>query len=123
MRKTIARPDGDVAWLDRPRTAGDDGMGRFYRSIDTVLMGRKTYELGRALGQDAYPGKKNYVFSRRAHVGAAGITVVAEDIAAFAGRLRRSRGTTSLRVPAGMRVSWAPGPDSSRRSGSHRGRP
>ena len=25
----IARPDGDVAWLDRPRPKGNYGMGEF----------------------------------------------------------------------------------------------
>ncbi len=60
----IARPDGDVAWLNTPRTAGDYGMGQFYKSIDTVLMGRKTYEVVRKFGQSSYPGVKNYVFSR-----------------------------------------------------------
>src|SRR5690242_17939256 len=39
----IARADGGVDWLDRPRTAGDYGMGEFFRSIDTILWGRKTY--------------------------------------------------------------------------------
>src|SRR5215468_10340162 len=40
----IARPDGGVDWLNRPRTTGDYGMGTFLRSIDTVLWGRKTYD-------------------------------------------------------------------------------
>jgi dihydrofolate reductase len=43
----IARPDGDVDWLnDRPRVAGNYGMGAFSGSIDTILWGRKTYEVG-----------------------------------------------------------------------------
>ena len=41
----IARRDGGVDWLDRPRTAGDYGMGAFYKTIDAVLWGRKTYDL------------------------------------------------------------------------------
>ena len=40
----IARADGSVEWLNRPRTAGDYGMSAFYRSIDTILWGRKTLE-------------------------------------------------------------------------------
>jgi dihydrofolate reductase len=40
----IARPDGDVEWLDRrPRTL-DYGMREFYRTIDTILWGRRTYD-------------------------------------------------------------------------------
>ena len=47
----IARKDGSVDWLDRPRVKGDYGIGKFYRSIDTILWGRKTYEM--ALGFQA----------------------------------------------------------------------
>jgi len=39
----IARADGSVDWLNRPRTSGDYGMSEFYKSIDTILWGRKTY--------------------------------------------------------------------------------
>jgi dihydrofolate reductase len=36
----IARPDGDVEWLNRrPRTV-DYGMRAFYRTIDTILYWR-----------------------------------------------------------------------------------
>jgi dihydrofolate reductase len=89
----IARPDGDVAWLDRPRTAGDYGMGKFYRSIDTVLMGRKTYEIGLQLGQKSYPGKKNYVFSRaRRRRRSADIEFVSGPVGDFVRQLRATKG-------------------------------
>jgi len=39
----IARTDGDVGWLDRPRPKGNYGMGEFLKTIDTILWGRKTY--------------------------------------------------------------------------------
>jgi dihydrofolate reductase len=44
----IARPDGSVEWLDRPNPKGNYGMGAFYKSIDTVLWGRKTLSSGAA---------------------------------------------------------------------------
>ena len=85
----IARPDGDVAWLDRPRPPGNYGMGAFYKTIDTVLMGRKTYELALKFGQEAYAGKKNYVFSRTLSTGAGSkVEVVSGDVGEFARRLR-----------------------------------
>ena len=59
----IARPDGAVEWLDRPMPKGSYGMGAFYKSVDTVLMGRETYEVGRRFGQEGHPGKKTYVFT------------------------------------------------------------
>jgi dihydrofolate reductase len=39
----IARPDGDVEWLNRRPHKEDYGMKAFYRTIDTILIGRKTY--------------------------------------------------------------------------------
>ncbi len=57
----IARPNGGVDWLF---TDGDYGMTEFYNSIDTVLIGHKTYELMLRFGESSYKGKKNYVFSR-----------------------------------------------------------
>lgn len=66
----IARKDGVVDWLDRPPVKGNYGMGEFYKSIDTILWGRKTYDM--ALGfqeqgvtQSAFDTSvKNYVFTR-----------------------------------------------------------
>ena len=36
----IARPDGDVEWLNRRPSAVDYGMREFYATIDTILWGR-----------------------------------------------------------------------------------
>lgn len=58
----LARHDDDVAWLDA--FTGDYGMREFYGSIDTVILGRKTWEVGRRLGMEAYEGVTNYVLSR-----------------------------------------------------------
>ncbi len=32
-------------WLDRPRAKGNYGMSAFYKSIDTILWGRKTCDM------------------------------------------------------------------------------
>jgi len=47
----IARPDGDLEWLtSRPAPEGFYGMNAFMKSIDTLLLGRKTYEVSLQLG-------------------------------------------------------------------------
>ena len=90
----IARPDGDVAWLDRPRTAGDYGMAEFYRSIDTIVWGRKTYDFAVEVGQPFDARKRHYVLSRRPPENPVGnVEFVTEPMAMFAKRLRRAEGS------------------------------
>jgi len=47
----IARSDGDLEWLtSRPAPEGFYGMNAFMKSIDTKVLGRKTYELSLLMG-------------------------------------------------------------------------
>jgi dihydrofolate reductase len=59
----IARKNHAVDWL-----VWDDEVAtitaEFFKTIDTVVMGRKTYEVMLKSGTTSYPGVKNYVFSR-----------------------------------------------------------
>jgi dihydrofolate reductase len=95
----IARPDGDVEWLNRrPRTV-DYGMGAFYPTIDTILWGRKTYDwlldYYRKKGRKARFDMKvaNYVFSRKPPKRAPpGVEFVSEPVKSFARRLRATPG-------------------------------
>ena len=95
----IARGDGSVDWLDRPSTAGDYGMMRFYRSIDTILWGRKTYELALEFQRQGIKGAefdakvRNYVFSRTPPGSAPPeVEFITEDVSSFAKRLRATPG-------------------------------
>ena len=97
----IARPDGNVDWLNRPRKAGDYGMAAFYRSIDTILWGRKTYEVALEFqkrgikGAEFDPKVKNYVFSHRPPRSMPpAVEFVREPIPEFATRLRSIPGKT-----------------------------
>ena len=95
----IARPDGDVEWLNR-RPRRDYGMRRFYPTIDTILWGRKTYDW--LIDYFAQRGKTtglfdtkvaNYVFSRNPPAQpASGTQFVTEPVKAFATRLRATTG-------------------------------
>jgi len=96
----IARPDGDVEWLNRrPRTV-DYGMRAFYPTIDTILWGRKTYDW--ILAYYKKKGRKggmfdtklaNYVFSRKPPKRAApGVEFVSGPVKEFAQQLRATPG-------------------------------
>src|SRR5215510_11230746 len=91
----IARADGSFDWLDRPRPPDNYGMGAFVRSIDTILWGRKTYDLALRFGGSGGFGRKikNYVFSRRRRESSEpGVEFIRQPIAAFAKRLRGQAG-------------------------------
>jgi dihydrofolate reductase len=92
----IARPDGDFSWLNRPRPKDNYGYGDFMSSIDTILWGRKTYEIVLKFGQDKMgfgPKVKNYVFSHNPPTESLpGYEFVREPVGEFARRLRAQPG-------------------------------
>ena len=88
----IAREDGAVDWL-----VWDDEVAaisrKFWKTIDTVLMGRKTYEVAAASGSGAYPGAKNYVFSRTLkQPRSKKVEVIAQDAVEFVRKLKSESG-------------------------------
>jgi dihydrofolate reductase len=92
----IARPDGDLEWLtSRPAPGGFYGMSAFMKSIDTKLLGRKTYEVSLRMGA-TFDSKKsrNVVFSRHAPPADApsGVEFVNGAIGPFVSRLREQPG-------------------------------
>ena len=96
----IARTDGSVDWLDRPRPKGNYGMGAFYKSIDTILWGRKTCDMALDFQKKGVSGSafdknvRNCVFTRRPvqSPAPAGVEFVNEPIKAFTARLRDEKG-------------------------------
>ena len=61
----IARKDDAVDWLMWSNEAAAV-MTDYWKTIDTIVMGRKTYEVALRMGAGggAYAGMKTYVFSR-----------------------------------------------------------
>jgi dihydrofolate reductase len=96
----IARADGTVDFLnERPRLKGHYDIGAFYRSIDTILWGRKTYDQAlefqrQGVTRAAFdPHIRHYAFSHHPPAASAiGVEFVTEEIGPFAKRLRASRG-------------------------------
>jgi len=52
----IARPDGAVDFLFMPK---DYSMGPFFATIDTAVMGRKTYDVALKMGGGGFGDSKN----------------------------------------------------------------
>lgn len=62
LDQKIARRDGGIDWLF---TDQDYGYDDFYAGVETLLMGRKTFDVCHSFGDWPYLGKRTIVFSRR----------------------------------------------------------
>ena len=62
----IATASGGIEWL-APFEASDEdyGYASFYESIDSVILGSRTYEQALTFGEWPYPGKPAWVLSKR----------------------------------------------------------
>ncbi|MFL6228306.1 MAG: dihydrofolate reductase family protein [Pyrinomonadaceae bacterium] len=89
----IAREDGAVDWLMWSDEAASI-MAEFWKTIDTVVMGRKTYEVGRKLSKgNPYRGLKAYVFSRTLKRSAhKQVEIVSTDAVEFVRELKHQPG-------------------------------
>lgn len=88
----IARTDGDVDWLHFSDDVREI-MKAYWAGIDTVVMGRKTWEVAAASGGGGSPygPMKCYVFSRTLE-DAPGAVLVSEDAGAFMRKLKEEEG-------------------------------
>lgn len=86
----IARSDGGVDWLFDDQ---DYGMKDFMSTVDTVVMGRKTFEVMEKFGPNVYEGKRNIVFSRSRQNGRdPRVEWISADAGGFIESLRDERG-------------------------------
>jgi dihydrofolate reductase len=91
----IARPDGDLEWLTaRPAPKGFYGMDAFMKSIDTMVLGRKTYDMSLRMGAKFDPKNPHLVLSRRPPPAEVppGVQFVNDAIGPFVLRLREQPG-------------------------------
>lgn len=91
----IARKDDSVDWLMHGKEAAEY-LRDYWKTIDTVLMGRKTYEVALKLGKgqgNPHPGVKTYVFSRTlTELADKSVELVKEDAAGFVRKLKKQEG-------------------------------
>ena len=87
----IARKDGSVDWILHSKEA-NSSLAEFWKTIDTVLWGRKTYEIAEGR-MPAYKGVKNYVFSHTKKKSAdKGVEIVNGDAVEFTRNLKNQDG-------------------------------
>ncbi len=91
----LARPDGSVDYLVMTKD-GSASLTRFFSTVDTIVMGRKTLDVAIALSGGTYQSpvaSPTYVFSRTQPPGERdGVIFVNQSPAAWLRKIRARRG-------------------------------
>jgi dihydrofolate reductase len=91
----FARKTGAVDWLMWSKEAASV-TANFWKTIDTIVMGRKTYEVALKMSKGkggSYPGVKTYVFSRTIKKSKGkGVEIISTDAAEFVRELKKQEG-------------------------------
>ncbi len=99
----IATDEHNLDWLFAVEGEGDNGYAAFYESVDTVLIGRITYDwiIEHEKGDFPYKGKKCYVFSRTKKDDDEHVKFICEDIVQFSKDLKNKNGKSIWLVGGG----------------------
>jgi dihydrofolate reductase len=90
----IAKPDGDISFLSQVEKEGEDyGYSEFIQTIDTVILGRKTYDKVLSMGIDMpYGNRKIYVLTRNPHSGTNQVNFYSGRLTELIALLKRQEG-------------------------------
>jgi dihydrofolate reductase len=90
----IATKEDSLEWLFKVEGEGDNGYSEFYDTVDTIIMGKRTYDwiMNQENGKFPYPNKKCYVYTRTSIENTEHVQFVNQDIVQFADTLKREAG-------------------------------
>lgn len=90
----IATDKHNLDWLFEVEGEGDNGYSEFYDTVDTILIGRTTYDwiIEHENGHLPYKGKECYVFSRTRKDNKEHVVFINEDVVQFAKDLKNKNG-------------------------------
>lgn len=90
----IAGPNEELDWLPEPEDKNEDfGYYAFYNTIDTTIMGYKTYKIGNSFGDWPYKDKTSFVFSRNADKPIISkATLITQNPVEFVSTLKQQKG-------------------------------
>lgn len=101
----IARPDGDLDWLSAVEVTGEDyGYSNFINTVDTVILGRKTYDKVLSFGIPfPHSDKQCYIITRTARPTEGNINFYTGDIPALITQIKAQSGK-NIFVDGGAQV-------------------
>lgn len=99
----IATEDDSLDWLFKVEGEGDNGYGEFINNVDTILMGRRTYDWVMEMEQGNFPykDKKCYVFSKSENQNTEYVEFINQDVVKFTKDLKEQDGGSIWLVGGG----------------------
>ncbi|HBP63570.1 MAG TPA: dihydrofolate reductase [Desulfosporosinus sp.] len=89
----IAMENGDINWLNTVKGEGDNGFTEFYKTIDTIVMGKTTYDHVLTLAEEfPHSDRKCYVFSTSSTGNDKYVEFVLGDVVMFTNNLQHQVG-------------------------------
>ncbi|MFB5087707.1 dihydrofolate reductase family protein [Psychrobacillus sp. PGGUH221] len=90
----LARENHSLDWLIGTEGEEETGFSEFYETVDTILMGRNTYEQILILSPEEFPykNKKCYIFSSTLTGSNKYVEFINEDIIGFTKSLKEQEG-------------------------------
>lgn len=90
----IATKDESLDWLFKVEGDGDNGYSAFYEKVDTIIMGRKTYDwvMEQENGKFPYRNKECYVFSKSNLMDNEHVKFINDDVISFTNTLKNKEG-------------------------------
>ncbi len=102
----IATKEDSLDWLFSVEGEGDNGYTEFYETVDTVLMGKRTYDWVMDHVEDfPYQNKACYVFTRSDEKDTKDVQFVHGDIVTFTNQLKQKEGENIWIVGGGELLS------------------
>jgi dihydrofolate reductase len=90
----IATEKHNLDWLFSAEGEGDNGYSKFYETVDTILLGRITYEwiMENVKNEFPYKGKECYVFSKEKRNDTEFVKFINSDIIEFIKTIKQKDG-------------------------------
>lgn len=90
----IAAENESLEWLFKVEGEGDNGYSEFFSTVDTILMGKKTYDwvMRHENGEFPYKNKECYVFTRSDMEDTDEVKFINEELVGFTDRLKEQEG-------------------------------
>ena len=90
----IATENDSLEWLFKTAGEGDNGYSEFIKTVDTIILGRRTYDwiINNESGKFPYQNQKCYVFSNSMSEKNKNVEFINEDTSDFLSKIKESGG-------------------------------